>query len=597
MAKKVIYLSLILCTLLSLIVDTSAFAQKTTLNDKIKSKYLYSFGKHIKWDENVNFKEFKIGFYDKDKTIYNFTTKFCSKREIKGKKVKTVYFKNYKRIKDVQILFIGKDNIDKVKDIYNILSGTNTLIVTDSCITSKYSMINFLPLSLVRLQTNEPNLQIENFKMPGLLKAFGTKHKEDWEELYFEIKKQEKKIININEELDQNKLTLKNQIEQLSLMSNDLEQVTNEVMNKKAKLINQDQEIVKQQKKINGQKNILKDQLIEIKSQKQYIIIFGFILILLLVLAFFIYKSYRIKKSANKKLEEKNIKIITQKRRIETQRDLVTEQKEAITDSIEYSKKIQKAILSPDKLINKLVPNNFILNKPRDIVSGDFYWFKEINGKIFIAVADCTGHGVPGALMSMLGISALNNIVAKNNILSAGNILDELRLRIIESLHQSGKSGGSKDGMDISLCIIDKETLELNYAGANNPIYIVRSNLSNDGIENYSASDKSEYHTLYIINPDKMPIGIYTSNVNNFSDKKVKLTPEDTVYMFSDGYPDQFGGPNDKKFKYKQLRDLLLNIQSHSIKEQGLILDNTIEKWKGNKNQIDDILFVGFKVL
>ncbi|MCK4662642.1 MAG: tetratricopeptide repeat protein [Bacteroidales bacterium] len=256
----------------------------------------------------------------------------------------------------------------------------------------------------------------------------------------------------------------------------------------------------------------------------------------------------------------------------------ISSQKEEIIDSIIYAKRIQTAIFPSDESVRELFNDYFILNKPKGIVSGDFYWFSKINNKIVIAVADCTGHGVPGAFMSMLGVTMLNKIVNEKSIIKPNEILDQLRANIIVSLHQTGKSGEANDGMDISLITIDKKNNSLEYSGANNSAYLFRNN------------------ELAEIFADKMPIGIYSEIEISFSCQKMSIQTGDIIYLFTDGYADQFGGLKNKKFLYKHFKNLLKEIHNLPMNEQETKLFKTHRKWKDNNEQVDDILIMGIKI-
>ncbi|MEE4197255.1 MAG: response regulator [Bacteroidales bacterium] len=271
-------------------------------------------------------------------------------------------------------------------------------------------------------------------------------------------------------------------------------------------------------------------------------------------------------------------KIAEQKHKIKIQHDIVRKQNKKIEDSILYAKKIQSAVLPPSRFVQHLLSQHFIFYKPRDIVSGDFYWTKQIDEKIFIAAADCTGHGVPGALMSMLGITFLNEIVNKNPEIHAHEILNELRMHIISSLRQTGSFGESRDGLDIALCIINHEKKIMEYAGANNPLYIIRNK------------------ELTEIKADRMPIGIHRRAKESFKNHEVELNKDDLIYIFSDGFIDQFGGNDGRKFLTKNFKDLLLEIHHKSLSEQKQILEKTFTEWKGERKQLDDILVIGFKI-
>jgi serine phosphatase RsbU (regulator of sigma subunit)/streptogramin lyase/uncharacterized membrane-anchored protein YhcB (DUF1043 family) len=281
----------------------------------------------------------------------------------------------------------------------------------------------------------------------------------------------------------------------------------------------------------------------------------------------------------------------------------IKHQKKGITDSIFYASRIQNAILTPKIFLDAIFREYFILNKPRDIVSGDFYWVKniKINSEelTVMAVADCTGHGVPGAFMSMLGISILNELAAYHkNIqqISPEIILNELRETIIKSLHQTGKVGESQDGMDIALCIINQNKMMLEYAGANNPLYLIRK-------KEDSNLDTSEKFTLFENSSDRMPIGFFLGKENDFTKKCIEIKHDDVIYIFSDGFVDQFGGSDGKKFLSKNFKKLLLSIQFNSMTEQQKILEQNLADWSSYKNkqgktypQIDDILVLGVKI-
>ncbi len=264
---------------------------------------------------------------------------------------------------------------------------------------------------------------------------------------------------------------------------------------------------------------------------------------------------------------------------IRLQRDEIAEQKQSIEDSILYASRIQKAILPSKELADELLPEHFILFRPRDIVSGDYYWMNKIDDKTIIVAADCTGHGVPGAFMSMLGVSFLNEIVLKEHVIEANKILNNLRERVKHTLKQEGKEGEAKDGMDVALVVIDEQAKKLYFSGAYNPVLIYR------GTE------------LTEIKADRMPIGIYIREKESFTLNEFDYQPGDTFYIFSDGYPDQFGGEKGQKFRIKAMKELLEEIQSKTLTEQKEILNTTIEEWMGDEHeQIDDMVIIGVRL-
>lgn len=301
-----------------------------------------------------------------------------------------------------------------------------------------------------------------------------------------------------------------------------------------------------------------------LRQQRLALIFFTIVTLVVSVLVVLLIRQNNQRKKANRELAQKNA--------------LITEQKKEITDSIQYAKRIQMAVLPPNELMDQLLPEQFIIYMPRDIVSGDYYWVTEKNGKVITVAADCTGHGVPGAFMSMLGIAFLNEIVSKHNDLPANEILNELRNHVIKSLHQTGRMGESQDGMDVALHIFDRKNMTLEYAGANNPLFIFR-----DG-------------NLLETKADKMPIGIHTNADQPFENHLLKVRKNDVIYTFSDGYPDQFGGPSQKKFMIKNFKQLLRQIHLKSMQEQKEILERTLHEWMSETEQVDDILVIGIRI-
>ncbi len=273
----------------------------------------------------------------------------------------------------------------------------------------------------------------------------------------------------------------------------------------------------------------------------------------------------------NNYLEEANNEIKSQNDKLETAH-------RSITDSIQYAQRIQMAMLPQQELLNQLLAEHFILFKPCNIVSGDFYFVKQFRDSVLIAVADCTGHGVPGAFMSMLGIALLNEILRKSIIKTSADVLNELRFEIKNALHQTGKKGEPQDGMDISVCIIDFTKKTLMYAGAHNSLYIVSENKLNE----YKA--------------DRMPIGVHPKDHVPFTNNEIQLKSDDILYIFSDGFVSQFGGEKNEKFKNQRFKELLLNEQEKNMEQQHNILETAINSWRGKRSQTDDILVVGIKI-
>ncbi len=336
------------------------------------------------------------------------------------------------------------------------------------------------------------------------------------------------------------------------------------------------------------------------KKQRLILIYFfiGAIFIFILESIFLIHENRR-RRTNNQLLRIQNQEILQHKEEIETQRDEIEAQRDEIqrqieiaeyhkeqvvkqnkdmTDSIEYAKNIQIALF-PDKFtLQKVLNKGFCLFKPKDIVSGDFYWVAQIENKSIIVAADCTGHGVPGAFMSIIGINFLNEIVFDEHIIKPNEILNRLRKKIVKTLVNSNKIEEAKDAIDISLIVIDRENMKLEYAGAYNHLYFIRD------------------HMLEVIKADKMPVGISAKAMEPFTNHELDIKIGDQFYMFTDGFVDQFGGPNKKKFRIGSFRELLLDIHERTIEEQKQIIFETFINWRGNQQQVDDVLLIGIRI-
>lgn len=288
--------------------------------------------------------------------------------------------------------------------------------------------------------------------------------------------------------------------------------------------------------------------------------------------------------------------IFNRNRYIRKTNQKINEQKEQITDSITYAQRIQSAVLPSHELMNELLPDHFVLYRPKDIVSGDFYWIKEVQDHLVLVGADCTGHGVPGAFMSMLGMTMINDLIGDRCFDAPGAILDRLRENVKELLVQQGNSDEQKDGMDLAIAVFNKTTREIHFSGANNPLYIIRKKNQPEQkeLEAYASVDNGDYR-LFELKGDKQPIGTHWEETP-FRTTSVKLLEEDAIYMFSDGYIDQFGGENRKKFKSMNFKKLLLSVQKESMENQRQTLEDTFDQWRGPYEQLDDIIVLGVKI-
>ncbi|MBO4603404.1 MAG: SpoIIE family protein phosphatase [Salinivirgaceae bacterium] len=314
----------------------------------------------------------------------------------------------------------------------------------------------------------------------------------------------------------------------------------------------------------------------------------GLIMVLLLVV--FVVRMLQIKRRANSELARKNIELAEQKEEIMTQRDTIKEQSDEIQASINYARRIQRSLLTPEETITRIFPEHFLLYKPRNIVSGDYYWVGQYGDNKVCIVADCTGHGVPGGFMSVLGMTNLNWIVGQN--VSPDMILNRLREAIIVNLRQSDDAptalqddgepdssiDRSCDGMDVAVYVVNEKQMTLTFAGANNPLVLIRDS------------------EIQLLKANKMPVGIY-ARMNPFENTTIELQKGDCIYTFSDGYQDQFNSDNEHKFTGRRLRELLLEIHQRPMSEQKEILNREYEQWRGpSENQTDDVVIMGVRI-
>lgn len=354
----------------------------------------------------------------------------------------------------------------------------------------------------------------------------------------------------------------------------------------------------------------------ELRQQKYFNILIIAALFFTLLILILLMRTGLQRKKANVELEYKNQQINQQKEEIVAQNESLEQQKEEIQaqnndlfkknliiekvnkeiniqkekveiinanmiSSINYALNIQNAMLPSLETIKEAFQETFLFFKPRDIVSGDFYFYKEIDNFKIFALADCTGHGVPGAFVSMLGISLLNEIVMRDEVKKASDVLEILRQNLINSLNQSHSEYKSKDGMDIAFCVFNKNTMNLQFSGANNSLYILRNENNKFALEEYK--------------PDKQPVGVYVKP-KEFTNHDIQLKTGDIIYMFSDGYADQFGGKHNQKFKINRFRELILSIQGQSLYEQKKIIVENYYNWKADSPQIDDVLVWAIKI-
>lgn len=628
--NKVILAAAAMCLL-------SFIAVGQSIDDNTRATLILDIAKYVEFDESFDqLSDLSITILDTDDDFYWSVEQMATERKfIQGKPVRVYLVPRVNMLNDAQIIYLNEADGFNIKEVLKQIEGENTLLITEGY-PFRESMINFVVVDgKPRFEANEELMNEHGLYVDELFLAHAIKTREDWEQLYEvtdeelqeekEVTRQQKIVIAQQDSMIQAQINrLKELAEKIMLKEKELEEKVLRLFNTEEQLTEKNSElaemelemrqqrdmIAQQGKEMQQQKSVLQQQESEINQketliserdnqikaneeriaiqleaiQKQKIVIGAAVvaLFLLLGLAYFIYVNYRNKKKANKLLEEKNEKITAQRDEIEKQKDIaemqrdqIAYQKKHITDSIQYAKRIQRAILPSLELFSDEI-DHFVLYKPRDIVSGDFYWVDKVDNKQIIIAADCTGHGVPGAFMSMLGVSLLNEIILNRGITKPADILNNLRSMIIESLNQEHANSVVKDGMDMTVTVVDFDKNMLYYSGANNPLYHIR-----DG-------ELTQYKA------DKMPVAIH-ERMEAFNMVEISLEKGDTFYTFSDGYVDQFGGLKQKKFLAKNFRKVLLDVQNLDMIDQGVKLDEIFEEYRSEVEQVDDVVVIGVK--
>ncbi len=582
-------------------VSISSFSQDKTT--QYICKQIFIFGNNVTFPNQQNINKYKIAIYGRNSKVYKYMIKYYKRRKINGKPVE---IKNIYRLRHLDekfnIIYLDNSKNRLLSNVYERIHKKRELLITYKAEDTKYIMINLLGVGK-KFQIQTSNLFDEKiFPNENMIAIGGTKL--DLQGLY----EKKVKLLSQSEKELQNK---EKKLDSLSYLVNKQKLENDE----KLSLINQKTlEIKEKEKRLKEQKRSLKLQNVEIKLQKNIILITIIFVIILLILSYLINRALKENKRITGQLKQRNEEINLQKDQIEEQAEEIKQQRDwaiqkgeelaeknkDIQDSIYYALRIQQALLPSLKILISSYSEYFAFYKPRDIVSGDFYWTTEKDGKSVVVAADCTGHGVPGAFMSMLGIAFLNQIVKNLNKIETGQILILQREMIIKSLKQDIKeSGSSRDGMDMSIIIYDPKTKILQYSGAYNSIYIISDEKPKiiEGFDEYRIVDTdNEKNKLYEIKADRMPIGIYYTENKDFLTKKVKLKQGDQIYMFSDGFSDLYNYAQKAKYNTKKFKQLLLSISNLPMKEQENKIESAYEDWLGEGKQIDDILVLGLKI-
>ena len=595
-----------------------------------RALYIFDLSRYIDYGPGfADSASFKIGVllgdYD---LIYEMGNLAKTRSKIQDKPVVIIGFRRLESLTQTQVLYVNKEAGFDLSQIKAQISGKQTMLITEGY-EFRESMMNFIVVDgKPRYDINDEMIKNAGMSVPQELLFMAIKTKEDWQNLFdmasIEIEAQKETIKQQLATIDiqkQNILIQKALLDSLDLaitakekaltekqeilnsqsariskqqgeiagqkktilfQQNEVQIQKDTLSGQKAKIALQITRLNEQLKKISAQEDKIKIQLATLGKQKLILYFVIFALLLVSFLGYYIYRGYKIKKEANIKLEEKNRTISQQKYEIEQQRDLaaaqrdqIAYQKKHITDSIMYAKRIQTALIPSLELFSDKL-KHFVLYKPLDIVSGDFYWVSAQGNKQVIISADCTGHGVPGAFMSMLGVTMLNEIVNGKHVLMPDQIIGNLRQGVIKSLNQVLDEDTVKDGMDIAVCTVDFDDNTLWYSGANSPLYLIRGN------------------ELIHYRADKMPVAIHYK-MQPYTLNKIELQKGDTFYIFTDGFTDQFGGPDEKKFMSLQLKETLVAMAGMPMLQQGEKMNEIFDKWRGTNPQVDDVTLIGMR--
>ena len=614
--------------IISFILCGFSYAQSESFTDEARARYICGFIRQVNWHNNV--RRLTMGVLESDNELSNELRRQATRSNLRGKRLNVISLTDLNDLPNIHLLFVNKNKNPEVniESLMNIANINGFLLITEAAVFQQ-SMINFVVLNgKTFYEANLQALRNAGFTYSPVLPFGSVKNREDWEALFIETKQElddlkidffglQKEIEKQKQEITRQKIVISDNTAEIALMSKEiekrqeqidsqvtqLEQLSIEVDLKQKEMDNFHTEIEQQMLIIEEKQNIIDEQsclntqysyeidekmtqigalntqisehLATLKMQN-IIMVLGFLLIVFLtIFGFYIYRNYQQKQRVNQILNAKNEEIILH-------RDLIVHQNKEITDSIIYARRIQNAVLPAPKILKDYL-EMYIFYRPRNIVSGDFYWMSKKDDKLIIVAADCTGHGVPGAFMSMLGVAFLNEIINKEDELYANEILNKLRDNVIRSLNQSGRNEDdnehTKDGMDIALCVIDYPSMTLQYAGAYNPLILIRNK------------------ELIEIKADKMPVAYSDYHgEKKFTNNLIPLFPADCIYMFSDGYADQFDGNDEKKYSRARLKSKLIEVCELPMKTQEKIMAQSYDEWKGSNKQIDDVLLIGIRI-
>jgi len=558
---------------------------------KIKASFIYSFTKSIQWPDEKNISVFRICVLDNQELYQRLKSITSANKFRNGAPFQAIHVLKKSDIVPCQILLVNTTNEYDLKSIYGKIKGKPVLLVAEKLLDYRLSIVSFVEVDgHMKFIVNKTKMNEAGLNASTVLYELSITKAADWNNIIDKVayltknsnakevkvsKSDLQKMLGAYSDLELEKRSKDSTIKQIEDSLERRIKMFNAKMVEYRKIENKIEEnrakIKRQELLMADQSNEISRQTLKIDKQTQVIIIIVSLGFISLVFLLFAIRSNIQRKKANQLLFE-------QKKEVENQKQLVDEKQKEIVDSINYARRIQTALMAHDKLLSKHLPEHFVLFRPKDIVAGDFYWATPTPGGFMYITGDCTGHGVPGAFMSLLNISKLNETINQKNITRPDLVLNDIRNEITRALNPEDSTEESKDGMDAVLCKLDVRSMKLQYAAANNSFYVIRN------------------REIIVCKADKMHVGKAFNTAGLFTYYEMDLQKGDCIYTFSDGYSDQFGGPNRKRFKSVQLRELLLTISEKPMPEQRSILNEKFESWKGNIEQIDDVLVIGVRV-
>ncbi|HQQ93522.1 MAG TPA: YfiR/HmsC family protein [Bacteroidia bacterium] len=589
--RTIKYCLLFLLISITVLQAQSPAKKETQSASKIKASFIYSFSKSIAWPNEASISVFRICVLNSEELAKNLVSVTGTNKFKNRAPFQVINCRNRSEIVPCEILVVNTTNETELKAIYNKIKGRPILMVAENLLDFRQAMVSFVEVDRhMKWIINKTKMNEAGLRASEVVYSLSVTKEADWNDIMGKMdyylknssdkdvkvsKADLKKMLGAYNDLELEKRRKDSTIKKIEDTLQKRIQMFEEKVVEYKKIENKIEEnkslIAQQEKLMSTQKREIASALIKIGEQKLVIIIIISLASISVIFLLFAIRSNIQRKKANQLLSE-------QKKVVEHQKQLVDEKQKEIVDSINYARRIQTALMAHDKLLSKHLPEHFVLFRPKDIVAGDFYWATPTNGGFMYVTGDCTGHGVPGAFMSLLNISKLNETINQKNITRPDLVFNDIRNEITRALNPEDSTEDSKDGMDAVLCKLDLRNMKLQYAAANNAFYVIRN------------------HEVIVCKADKMHVGKAFNAVGMFTYYEMDLQKGDCIYTFSDGYSDQFGGPNRKRFKSVQLKELLVKISALPMTEQRHVLNETFENWKGNIEQIDDVLVIGVRV-